>query len=211
MTWQKLISTSRNVNQWSTAQIVAKLRVFADTNTLYPFYVCDLLLHCVESDLFTVLWSEDLLAEMIDVIPRSGRKSRRAVEGLCAAIREVFPDSEIPRVTYDHLIARMPGKDPDDWVHSAAALAGRADVLLTRDTAGFPRESLRRRGLRVTNVDQFMCEQFNLFPADIIRVLDNQVEDLTKSGLTRDELLDRLNHPAGAPRFTRRVRRHLET
>ncbi|MEU4766963.1 hypothetical protein AB0H12_27275 [Actinosynnema sp. NPDC023794] len=38
-------------------------RAFADTDTLYPFYVCDLLLHCAEEDLFRVLWSEDLLAD----------------------------------------------------------------------------------------------------------------------------------------------------
>ena len=101
------------------------LRVFADTNTLYPFYVCDLLLHCAEEDLFTVLWSEDLLAEMIEVIPRSGHKGVRAVEGMCAAIREVFPESEVPRTAYEHLINEMPGADPDDWVRSAAAIAAR--------------------------------------------------------------------------------------
>ncbi|MBB5808106.1 hypothetical protein F4560_007874 [Saccharothrix ecbatanensis] len=91
---------------------MAITRVFADTNTLYPFYLCDLLLHCAEEDLFRVLWSEDLLTELVEVIPRSGHKSRQAVVGLCAAIREVFPDDEVPRSAYEHLIAGMPGTDP---------------------------------------------------------------------------------------------------
>jgi predicted nucleic acid-binding protein len=189
---------------------VTVFRVFADTNTLYPFYICDLLLHCAEEDLFEFLWTEDLLAELIEVVPRSGHKSVRAVESLCAAIRQVFPEGEIPRGKYEHLIDQMPGKDPDDWVHSAAAIAGNADILLTRDSTGFPRASLRRRGLRVANADQFLYEQFSLFPGDLIRILDNQVAALTKSRLTRDELLSRLDHPTGAPRFAQRVRRYLK-
>ncbi|MEU4443971.1 hypothetical protein AB0K14_11050 [Actinosynnema sp. NPDC050801] len=50
-------------------------RVFADTNTLYPFYVCDLLLHCAEEDLFRVPWSEDLLAELLEVVPDRGARA----------------------------------------------------------------------------------------------------------------------------------------
>lgn len=184
-------------------------RVFADANTLFPFYMCDLLLHCAEEHLFEIMWTEDLLAELIEVIPRTGRKSVAAVRGLCAAIREVFPEGEVRRSDYERFVTEMPGKDPDDWVHSAAAIAGGAHVLLTRDTAGFPREPLRRRGLRVTNADQFLCEQFTLFPEDLVRVLENQVEDLTRSQLSLPELLDRFDHPGGAPRFARRVRRYL--
>jgi hypothetical protein len=94
-------------------------RVFADTNTLFPFYICDLLLHCAEEDLIEILWTEDPLAELVEVIPRSGHKSVRAVQGMCTAIREVFPDGEISRSAYQHLVSGMPGNDPDDWVHSA--------------------------------------------------------------------------------------------
>jgi predicted nucleic acid-binding protein len=190
---------------------VVDLRVFADTNTLYPFYVCDLLLHCAEEDLFEILWSEDLFAELIKVIPRSGRKSLPVVERMCAAIREAFPDGEIPRKAYEYLIDQMPGPDPDDHIHSAAAIGGHADVLLTRDTKGFPPTALRKRGLRVTTVDQFLCEQFALFPDDLIRVLDNQAADLTRSRLTRDDLLNQLGHQSGAPRFAQRVHRYLRS
>ena len=87
---------------------MTSLRIFADTNTLYPFYVCDLLLHCAEEDLFTVLWTEELLAELTEVIARSGRKSAKAAESMCAAIRQYFPESEVPYSSYRHLIAAMP-------------------------------------------------------------------------------------------------------
>jgi predicted nucleic acid-binding protein len=186
------------------------MKVFADTNTLYPYYVCDLLLHCAEEDIFTVLWSEDLLAELLDVIPRRQKKSRKSVEGMCNAIRAAFPDAEVPRADYEDLIDQMPGKDADDHVHSAAAIAAHAHVLLTHNTSDFPPRSLAKRGLRVTNVDQFMCEQFAEFPDDLVRVLRNQVEDTTKSKLDLDGLLIALDHPTGTPRFARLARKHLE-
>lgn len=185
------------------------MKVFADTNTLYPYYVCDLLLHCAEEDIFTVLWTEDLLAELLDVIPRANTKSRRAVERMCGAIRAAFPEGEVTREDYEDLIDQMPGQDADDHVHSAAALAAGADALLTNDAKGFPPRLLARRGLRVVNVDRFMCEQFILLPDDIMRALRNQVEDLTRSKRDLNALLTALDHPSGTPRFVRLVRDHL--
>lgn len=74
------------------------VRVFADTNTLIPFYICDFLLTCAEEEIFELLWSEDLLAELISVAVRLG-KPESSVQGLCAAIRETFPDGEVsPRL-----------------------------------------------------------------------------------------------------------------
>lgn len=183
-------------------------RVFADTNTLYPYYICDLLLQCDIEGLFEVLWTEDLLAELIEVIPRSGHKSEDSVRRMCQAIREVFPEREVTRATYEHLIDAMPGTDPDDRVHSAAAIAAGATVLLTRDKKGFPAEPLQLLGLRITDVDVFLCEQFDLFPDDLVRVLDRQVEGLTKSKLTRAQLLDAVE--VNAPQFAKQIRRHLE-
>ncbi len=188
---------------------VSTPRVFADTNTLFPFYVCGLLLHCAEEGLFTVLWTEDLLDELVGVIPRSGRKKRAAVESMCQAIREAFPDAEVPRAAYPDLIDQMPGPDPDDHVHSAAAIGGGATVLLTRDRRGFPARPLAARGVRVTNADQFLCELFATFPDDLVRVLDLQVADLTRSHLKRAELLTALAHDTSVPRFAARVSRWL--
>jgi predicted nucleic acid-binding protein len=190
---------------------MATIKVFADTNTLYPYYICDLLLHCAEEDLFTVLWTEDLLTELIEVLPRNKRKSRKSVEGMCDAIRRAFPEAEVFREAYEDLIDQMPGKDADDHVHSAAAVAADADVFLTYNTRDFPPRSLAKHRLRVTNVDQFMCEQFAAFPEDLMRVLHNQVEDMTKSKLDLETLLAALDHPGGAPRFVRLVRKHLES
>ena len=94
-------------------------------------------------------------------------------------------------------------------MHSAAAIAGRADFLLTWDSLGFPESQLRNHGLRVTNVDRFLCEQFNLFPDDFVRVIRNQVSDLTSSRLTCDELLKKLDHPTGVPQFSAKIQRYL--
>lgn len=51
-----------------------------------------------------------------------------------------------------HLIAEMPGKDPDDHEHEhmSAAIVGGATVLLTHNNKDFPTKPLAMQGLRVS-------------------------------------------------------------
>jgi hypothetical protein len=45
---------------------------------------------------------------------REQRRSAVSVAAITAAIRECFADSEVPEPAYAHLIAQMPGNDPDE-------------------------------------------------------------------------------------------------
>jgi hypothetical protein len=100
-------------------------RVFVDTNVLFPFSVMDLMLVLTEDGVHEVLWTQALLAEWERVIVRAQRRSAASAAAITAANREYFADSEVPEPACTHLIERMPGKDLDDRVHMAAAIAGR--------------------------------------------------------------------------------------
>jgi predicted nucleic acid-binding protein len=128
-------------------------RVFVDTNVLFPFSVMDLMLALTEDFVHEVLWSEALLAEWERVIVRQERRSAASAASITAAIREFFPDSEVSEAEYLHLVKNMPGDDPDDRLHMAAALAGGASAVITWNRSDFPAEPLARLGLRVE------CEQ----------------------------------------------------
>lgn len=117
-------------------------RVFPDTNVLYPISVADLTLRLGDIGLHEVLWSEDLLTEVERVlVERKGLTSEQSAY-FCECIREAFPEGEIVRADYADLIATRTGPDPDDHVHSAAAVAGGATVLLSSDASGFPKRDL---------------------------------------------------------------------
>ena len=130
-------------------------RIFADTNVLFPFSVMDLLLALSEDGLHELIWTDALLNEWEDVIVREHKRTKETAVAITAAIREFFPDRKIERRDYQHLIAEMPGKDPDDHEHMAAAIGGGATVLLTHNSRDFPSKPLAMRGLRVTDPDAY--------------------------------------------------------
>ncbi len=134
------------------------MRVFVDTNVLFPFSVMDLMLALTEDSIHEVLWTEDLLAEWERVIVREQHRSAESAASITTAIREFFSESQIPEAHYAAQVGAMPGNDPDDRRHMAAALAGRAQVMVTWNRDDFPGEPLAGMGLRVADPDEYLCE-----------------------------------------------------
>ena len=98
-------------------------RVFPDTSVCFPISVLDLLVRCDERDLHRIVWSEDLLRELERIWVRQGARSVGSAQAASAAIRSAFPAQQVGREAYAHLIDEMPGDDPDDHCHAAAAVA----------------------------------------------------------------------------------------
>jgi predicted nucleic acid-binding protein len=125
--------------------------VFPDTSVLFPMSVFDLLMRMTEIGVHEILWSEDLLAELERVWEREREAGRRvpsvgAAEAALAGVRATFPDGEVPPADYRQMAEQMPGDDPDDRLHTAAAVAGGATHLLANDDAGFPADRISELG-----------------------------------------------------------------
>jgi predicted nucleic acid-binding protein len=142
-------------------------RVFVDTNALFPFSVMDVMLALTEDGAHEVLWTQALLAEWERVIVRAQRRSAASAAAITAAIREYFADSQVPEAAYAHLIEQMPGRDPDDRVHMAAAVAGRATAIVTWNLADFPAEDMAPRGVRVCTPDDYLCDLLDAWPREV--------------------------------------------
>lgn len=85
-------------------------RVFPDTNVLYPISIADLLLRLGDVALHAIVWSEDLLAEVERILIDDKGLTAAQASYFCGCIREAFPDGEICRPDYEHLIATMTGR-----------------------------------------------------------------------------------------------------
>jgi len=142
-------------------------RVLVDTSVLFPFSVMDLLLALTEDAVHQVLWTDDLLDEWERVIVRERRRTPETAASVTAAIREFFADGRIDRSTYEHLIDQMPGVDPDDHPHMAAAVAAGVDDLVTANRADFPEEPLAALGVRVVEPDLYLCELLAEHPEEV--------------------------------------------
>lgn len=183
-------------------------RVFADTNVFFPFSVMDLLLALSEDGIHEVIWTEALLDEWEDVIVRTHHRTAETARTITASIRDFFPESEIKRSTYEHLIDEMPGRDADDHEHMAAAIVGGAAVLLTHNAKDFPTEQLAALGLRVVDPDTYLCELTDDLPAEMVDTITRVAAEKTRPPKTPTDLADDLSH-AGVPRFAVKVRESL--
>jgi predicted nucleic acid-binding protein len=184
--------------------VVIVARVFVDTNVLFPFSVMDLMLTLTEDSVHEVLWTEALLAEWERVIVREQRRSAASAAAITAAIREYFADSEVPESMYGKLVAQMPGGDPDDRVHMAAAVAGGAETIVTWNQADFPAGPLAGHGIRVCAPDQYLCDLLDAWPDEVLGTVVRLAGEKRRPPMTPTELASLLAK-AGVPAFAERL------
>ena len=69
--------------------------VLLDACVLVPYQLCDVLMRLGEADLFQVLWSEEILAEVErNVVKRPGMTQEKAVRRV-AQMRATFPRAAV--------------------------------------------------------------------------------------------------------------------
>ncbi|MER5421276.1 PIN domain-containing protein [Streptosporangium roseum] len=184
------------------------VRVFVDTNVLFPFSLMDLMLALTEDAVHTVIWSDHLLEEWERVIVREQHRSTSAAARISAAIREFFADTCVPEDDYKYLLDRLSGPDPDDRHHMAAAIAGGAQTLVTWNLADFPAATLSRYGLTVTDPDTYLCSLLAQSPHEVVAALVRMGEGKRRPPMTGMDITHALER-AGVPVFARRARNRL--
>jgi predicted nucleic acid-binding protein len=183
-------------------------RVFVDTNVLFPFSVMDVMLALTENFIHEIVWSERLLAEWERVIVREGRRSAESAAAVAQAVRRFFADCEIKAAAYGHLVDEMPGNDPDDRHHAAAAVAAGADALITWNLADFPAGELAARGVRVIEPDSYLCGLCREFPHEVVETVVRLAGEKRNPPVTITDATARLAK-AGLPDFADLLMRHL--
>jgi predicted nucleic acid-binding protein len=183
-------------------------RVFIDTSVLFPFSVMDLLLALTEDGVHQVLWTDELLDEWERVIVREQRRSEETAASVTAAIREFFADCRIEREQYADLIAQMPGDDPGDHPHMAAAVAARVDALVTVNLADFPAGPLNDRGVRVVEPDTYLVELFDEQPDEVVTTIVRIAGEKSRPPMTPLEVLAALRR-AGLTQFSASLKHRL--
>lgn len=181
-------------------------RVFLDTSICTPISVLDLMLRCDEHDLHRIAWTEDLLAELELVWVRQGARSAESARGITDSIPAAFADQEVPRQTYSHLIAGMPGDDAADHQHAAAAVAIAPAILLTANLKHFPAPALAKLGVTVSGVDEYALGLLDDQPDELSEIIDEMSASRQRPRMTPDEIVEALNR-AGLKKFGDRIRR----
>ncbi len=143
-----------------------------DTCVLYPSYLRDVLLQIAQHGVYRALWS----AQILDELARALRVRHLArghdahtvdayVRRLLEQMETAFPDALVEN--WHSLVPTVTLPDPDDRHVVAAALVGRADVIVTQNLRDFPPEALPRP-LLVQDADVFLLDSLDLYPDAVI-------------------------------------------
>lgn len=94
---------------------------------------------------------------------------------------------------YDRLIDTLVLPDPGDRHVLAAAICGRASVIVTSNLKHFPESTLEDFGIEAQHPDVFVRHLIDLAPEIVCRVIEEQRASLKNPPLDRDSLLDNLS------------------
>lgn len=159
-----------------------------DASVLYPAPLRDLLMRLALTDLFQAKWSDAIHDEWL----RSVLKNRpdltltqleRTRELMNAHVHDALVTG------YEGLIPALDLPDPDDRHVLAAAMVGRADVVVTFNLKDFPAETLTRYGIAAQHPDDFVSHLIDLDQTAVAGAVKAQRAALRNPPMTVEGLL----------------------
>lgn len=132
------------------------MRAVLDACVLFPPVMREMLVGAAELGGFEPVWSARILEEWARATRRLPEGAEAAARGEIARIRARFPGAEVE--VPEELVATLSLPDPNDRHVLAAAVAGRADTLVTLNRADFPARTLARHAILLRDPDGLLVE-----------------------------------------------------
>ena len=160
-------------------------RVVLDTDVLFSRVYHETYGRLGAEGVVIVIWSEEILAELERVLIEHGRSPRHA-EAVCNFVRAGFPDSQVEPKSEDGagLVS-----DPADAHVAAAALAGRADAIVTRNRLDYGAAELLQVGIALVDPVDHLTATADAYPTETRSAIIRQAAASTPAR-TPTELLD---------------------
>lgn len=138
-----------------------------DACVFYPAPLRDLLMQLALTDLFRAKWSSAIHEEWIDAVVRdrpdvSVERLRRTRALMDAKVRDCLVRG------FEYLIPVLELPDPDDRHVLAAAIHGRASVIVTYNLCDFPANVLERFHIEAQHPDVFVSYLIDISPAKVV-------------------------------------------
>ncbi|MCY3876172.1 MAG: PIN domain-containing protein [Rhodobacteraceae bacterium] len=146
---------------------MVRLKALLDANVLYPAGLRDLLLRLADRYLFAPLWSADIHAEWIDSLSADRPDiDRKMLDRTRAVMDRHFPDALV--TGYEVLASELDLPDTTDRHVLAAAIHGRADVIVTANLRDFPVGSLALHAIVAQHPDTFVAHLIDVDPEAVL-------------------------------------------
>jgi hypothetical protein len=160
-------------------------------------YLRDTLLCAAEAGLYQVRWTDEILAGAFRNLVKDGRINKIQADRLNQVMNQAFPEALIEMT--DDLLPCMDNDEGDRHV-LAAALVGKAEIIVTNNLKHFPQQSLEKFNVIAYDADDFLLSLLDLFGDRLISVLETQASRTQKPNLAVSDLLNFLNN--SVPNFS---------
>lgn len=170
---------------------MASVTAFLDASVLYPAPLRDLLMELAVSDLYRAKWSNGVHDEWIDALLQARPDlGRSRLERTRALMNTHVRDALV--ADYADLIELLDLPDPGDRHVLAAAIKGRADLIVTANLKDFPQDALARWQIEAQHPDRFLSGLFQLSPLRFLESVKAVRSRLRNPSRSEDEYLDTL-------------------
>jgi predicted nucleic acid-binding protein len=172
---------------------VASFTALYDACVLYPAPLRDVLMQMALTDLYRAKWSPMIHEEwMRNLLQSRPDLSRERLQ----RIRELMDAHTRGCVVtgFENLIDALELPDPGDRHVLAAAIHGRADVIVTYNLRHFPPEHLSRYGIEAQHPDEFLTHLIDLAPGTVCAAARTHRLRLKNPPKTVAEYLETLEH-----------------
>jgi predicted nucleic acid-binding protein len=180
------------------------LIVLCDANVLYSIVMTDLILSLGSAELFHPRWTDQIHDEwmrnlLADRPELDQAKIERRRNQMDAAIDDCLIED------YERLIPTLTLPDEDDRHVLAAAIHGKANVILTFNQRHFPKQALSSFGIIAQHPDEFLTSLADRFADEVQEVIEQMRLRKTRPALSQEEMLRKIENQ-GLPNFTAKLR-----
>lgn len=191
--------------------MISTFTALFDANVLFGARLRSLLMEFALSGLFRARWSNEIHEEWIAAIILK----RPDIPPAKLAIIRSQMDAAVPDALvtgHEGLISSLDLPDTNDRHVLAAAIVGRASVIVTFNEQDFPPEALKPFGLHTRHPDVFLMEAEGIDPGTLIEAAARDLEHYVNPKLSVDEYLDglRKNGVPNTANYLTRMRVLLE-
>lgn len=165
---------------------------FLDANVLYPAELRSFLMFLALPGIYRVKWSAEIHEEWIsNLLSKRPDLTREKLERTRALMERHVPDALV--TGYQDLIAGLNLPDVDDRHVLAAAIRGKASIIITNNVKDFPASELQTYDIEAQTPDEFITHLIDLYPAEVLQAAEDHRKNLKNPPKTVVEYLASLS------------------
>jgi predicted nucleic acid-binding protein len=187
---------------------VNRFTALYDACVLFPANLRSLLMWLAVENVFRAKWSDDIHEEwMRNAVASYPDFTREKAEKVRDQMNLHVEECLV--TDFHSLIPSLVLPDPDDRHVLAAAIVGRADVIVTFNLVDFPEPALEPFGIEVQHPDDFVTHVFDLFPEAACHAVKCHRASMKKRSRTAEEYAEMVER-VGLPKTAAEVRRFAD-